>query len=1229
MTEQRRREPNDPGVTWTRDLVEKALARVHAELGEPRDKTFGLTSDDWPLIEAASVLASFDPDLLNPFGDAGARRKEAVHRLLTHSMLITSGKYRGRWHLDPEVRRSALRRLRDRGAFPAAIAANPTRETDPLQDALEGYLLGAARPLEEQSLEELTSTLTVTEWLDGVLPDVPLPADVHRRIAFERLLLPLRQLVGTHFAGRQRELQYLGSYVSQERPGRAVPIPLLIWGVGGIGKSTLLARFVLSHAVSRGKPNFPFAYVDAHRPGILLDEPVTVLIEALRQIAAQSPARFLELEATSERWAERLADDTATRTLYESALNDPGTITAFSLRDQNRIIGEFSRIVAEVKTPDQPFLLILDTFEEIQYRSRDFAEAFIEFLGALQQETPGMRVVVVGRAPVEGAQVDLWHLESLDRTTAIEFLRKLGVDDLEAAHQIFGIVGGNPLALRLAAEVVHKESPGGKVEGSSSLSLRIEQSRLQGMLYDRILSHIHDPEVRRLAHPGFALRRITPELIREVLAQPCGIKLRDRDHATELFEKLAKETALVTLESDGSITHRPDLRSVMLALISQDRPDLVRSIHRRAARFYSTRRETGDRAEEIYHLLALEESASVVDLRWKPGVEIYLQNAAAELPPRSHAYLATRLGIDVPPDILAHAALRDWERSAATRVRNLLRLGRPGHALAVLTERAERSTGSPLFLLEARTRLRLRESAKARQVLDEGIRTISTGEHRETLKQLLLLRATVCEQLEDYSGALQSLDRVAYQAEHTNDSLLLLTVALQRLRLQRMLAGPAAGKAIQEEVARIIQVIPERELAKKPALVRSLIGDVGDTSPTVYKRALKLTARRVRHQRFRSAVDAVRSAADLDDRGTDVLEAWATATAVGRPDDYIVAHELLRSALAAGTERIAIISPLDTYYGSEVNALLLRPAYSEYMEVQKRWNRLGGNPLPLHYPVSVEAGRGAFASGEHLVLFLPDDIGIPPMPSTTPVGFEFLLTWQSRFRASAPALQELGDRKVQSILAALVADEKALESGCLAAILAHEVGHASDPLFRVSAPEPTDAPPDRTSRVASDAFSDLVADTMLASDVSEEVLLLTFMYHFFNLRYCKGYRPATIGAALTMVSPGIPDPDLLGGLLFCSAVVSQDSNSRQWLHVESLRSAAGEVYELIQQFRENAQRSERDQFADLLAAPVPNALVDAIDSTPFSRASRWFRRGLKMAGVLDGPFTKLAAAVGE
>ena len=42
---------------------------------------------------------------------------------------------------------------------------------------------------------------------------------------------------------------------------------------------------------------------------------------------------------------------------------------------------------------------------------------------------------------------------------------------------------------------------------------------LQGVLFRRILGHIHTPEIRQLAHPGLVLRRITPDLIKEVLGR--------------------------------------------------------------------------------------------------------------------------------------------------------------------------------------------------------------------------------------------------------------------------------------------------------------------------------------------------------------------------------------------------------------------------------------------------------------------------------------------------------------------------------------------------------------------------------------------------------------------------------------------------------------------------------------------------------------------------------------
>ena len=80
------------------------------------------------------------------------------------------------------------------------------------------------------------------------------------------------ELVGEHFAGRQRELDTLANYVEVLAAGSAVEQarrtlrsvfsiveepPLFVYGPGGIGKSTLVAKFVLDHVHQPGVARFP------------------------------------------------------------------------------------------------------------------------------------------------------------------------------------------------------------------------------------------------------------------------------------------------------------------------------------------------------------------------------------------------------------------------------------------------------------------------------------------------------------------------------------------------------------------------------------------------------------------------------------------------------------------------------------------------------------------------------------------------------------------------------------------------------------------------------------------------------------------------------------------------------------------------------------------------------------------------------------------------------------
>src|SRR5262249_22046143 len=146
----------------------------------------------------------------------------------------------------------------------------------------------------------------------------------------------------------------------------------------------------------------------------------------------------------------------------------------------------------------------------------------------------------------------------------------------------------------------------------------------------RLLGHIHDADVQKLAHPGLVLRVITTEIIAEVLAGPCAIDVRVEGRKEALFEALARE-ALVTREGD-ELHHRTDVRRVMLDLLRADptKEKDVKAIHRAAVAYHEKHASPRDRAEEIYHRLCLCEPTDAVDARWIDGLKPYFSRAAVD-----------------------------------------------------------------------------------------------------------------------------------------------------------------------------------------------------------------------------------------------------------------------------------------------------------------------------------------------------------------------------------------------------------------------------------------------------------------------------------------------------------------------------------------------------------------------------------------------------------------------
>lgn len=709
-----------------------------------------------------------------------------------------------------EQRRSAAKRSDGDKAPDAASAQSSARDggASRVEEVLWSYLLGEAKPLEKQDSRELLISQRVTGWLHGLTSTllVPEPDKVARQLARETLLQPFRHLTGewkngrfiSNFKGREEELKSLYGYLKvippssfharvsaafsslfdtawdfiTSRPGTR---PLLIHGPGGVGKSTLLAKLLLDHLTETDPSDrFPYAYLDFDLSALNVSEPMTLIAESARQLAAQYPSLRHEWEAARAEWLKAINVQEA------NDREEPGGDL-----EQQRVdaLARFAEMLGRCENPEAsvseqfrrglPFLLIMDTFEEVQYHDRDAVKKVFRFLNEFRMHVPALRAILMGRAPVKdvreeyaeiediavegdvygtGAATDFDVIEvalgDLPGPAALAYLQEQGIDDSELAEDLIEVVGGTPLSLRLIARVLREgeiklSSLRDEMQWRPSLSDRLlgrkipPRALLQGVLFRRILGHIHDDRVRALAHPGLVLRRITPELIKEVLAVPCGLGTLDDAEAEEYFKALAKEVSLVGTATDPEGTlvlkHRVELRRIMLRLMEADdeKQDQIQQVHENAVLYYAKRKGQVARVEELYHRLMigalLQEAGPSDDVPAEEAVEAgyvaappaavdprpvwrALAEAAAELPLAATLYLAARLHRELVPDAAWETANpRDWELVTLCRVSRRAR----AHASVVsaleslrrdvkrMPPQSLRSMMSPLPLVEA------------------------------------------------------------------------------------------------------------------------------------------------------------------------------------------------------------------------------------------------------------------------------------------------------------------------------------------------------------------------------------------------------------------------------------------------------------------------------------------------------------------------------------------------
>lgn len=861
-------------------------------------------SDRWAWAEAAAVTAYFDPEKLVPAGNPPV---EARVPILLDSSPMRRADGEARWMLSERVRVRALERLAKRDALRTARAANAGDPVEILDVVLGAFIAGTQPTRAElQNPDRLRAMLQVAGWLARTGLVVPATVELRANLARATLIAPFRHLTRGFFAGRDSELATLVAYVDgpDADENGVAPAPILVHGPGGMGKSALLAHFILAHSErDTTKPDSwrPFVYLDFDRPELDARDLSGVLLAIARQVAPQVPGVQAQIGELLEQWSVRQRAARPKQTA--AAKNRQAQLAPLATDvDIDGLVAKLGQIlvVAHGVMP-APLVLVVDTLEEVQYATPDAVVPLAKLVVKLRSAVPSLRPVLSGRAEV-GPEVKLTLInlgplpQPAAETLLSNHLPAVLASKTDLVTRMVQIVGGNPLSLRLAAEVLSRETDHNLDKlGEEEFWQRVGDSIVQGQLYERIAGHLHEGPIKQLAIPGLVLRYLTWELIRDVLAGPCGVEVKDDVTAQSLFSELAREIALVRQGGDETkLVLRPELRRTVLDSFRKDTrsADTRGLIHEAAIKFFFQLPGPDNRAEEIYHRLWLDQEPAEIDSRWLTGIDLALRSAVEELDGRARSYLANRVG-GVDDEVVAKTtAPTEWEAYAEKRASDLLRLGLAADALKVLQLRADRLPTSRLHLIESIARrsvlnpdLAAAESA-ANNAIAAARASADPGETQSALQELVQVRRL----RNDTEGVLRALAELGNLGEQLGDDLILLQAAVEGLESVRVTGN--ATERFSESAVRVFSRLPDELVARAPELARRVAAQAGGENPAVLQRVIRLVGVGPLNKQTAAGLERVLASWAQKDQAIEsfVPKAPANATDLTSAVQYLLAN---------------------------------------------------------------------------------------------------------------------------------------------------------------------------------------------------------------------------------------------------------------------------------------------------------------------------------------------------
>ncbi|MEO6613648.1 MAG: ATP-binding protein [Chitinophagaceae bacterium] len=435
--------------------------------------------------------------------------------------------------------------------------------------------------------------------------DIPKPSIKDIR---ETIQLPGIQeeysLITKDFVGRNPDLALLKKFLEKKTAGKGLNWSgLILTGMGGVGKSSLAAKFL--ETVIKEQSAI-VSILDFDRPGISLTDRFWLVCEICKQVGSQCPSTKNEINQSIEH--SKIQRDKLGLSFKQTSEQTS------DMRLVSGLLNDLKKILNKHKLQHLPFLLIMDTVEEITRNS--YVSQVHYWINELSESLHPIIVKVIFSGRLYNEHYDQFKaipnnteeiiLNEFDNEIAQVFLRGKGVDE-ETTRKIISqkIIPLRPLELKLTAqclndgsitiEQINKELT--ETKGKSKTN-----DFAAGIIYRRVLKRIADPQLQAIAYPGLILRYITPKIIVEVLQPALELRKLTENEALDITNRLATYSWLANREGE-KVWHQKELRRAMLRLMIRDKSVEAKKIRSFAIKYFEKIGTKEARAEIVYHKL--------------------------------------------------------------------------------------------------------------------------------------------------------------------------------------------------------------------------------------------------------------------------------------------------------------------------------------------------------------------------------------------------------------------------------------------------------------------------------------------------------------------------------------------------------------------------------------------------------------------------------------------------